>query len=202
MAAQHWFAERFDALEAATEAEPPAKSESHIEEAVRAFSQPQMPEVWQHAFEETVSQTVHRLRNFLHQGKLDAYYFESDGRLTVPRDFWATAQANGVLESGTYWPFGAPSRVYEWRPNYALLLLQSKLDALLSEEPGRKRPLPRSKMPELVAALGKHDDLPNRAAQLQALRNLPEFREYRITTANFREAARRLPRDPGRKPRR
>jgi hypothetical protein len=86
MAAQHWFAERFDALEAATEAGPPAKSESHIEEAVRAFSQPQIPEVWGHAFEETVSQTVHRLRNFLHQGKLDAYYFESDGRQTVPRD--------------------------------------------------------------------------------------------------------------------
>ncbi|MGE5601187.1 MAG: hypothetical protein ACM3X2_06655, partial [Pseudomonadota bacterium] len=65
-----------------------------------------------------------------------------------------------------------------------------------------KRPLPQAKMPELVAALRKLDDLPNRRAQFQALCDMPEFREFKITDVLFREAARQVPRDAGRKPRR
>ena len=79
---------------------------------------------------------------------------------------------------------------------------QSELDKLLSEESSKKRPLPRSKMSELVAALRELVDLPNRKAQYQALRELPEFREYKITDAIFREAARHVPREAGRKSRR
>ena len=94
------------------------------------------------------------------------------------------------MEFGTDWPFGKPTHWYESRPNYSLFLLQSELDALLSEQPAKKRPLPAAKMPELVAALRQLDDLPNRAAQLQALCNMPEFREFKITDALFREAAR------------
>ncbi len=81
------------------------------------------------------------------------YYFENDGRHTVSREFWATAEADGGLESGFYWPFGRPSRIYEQRPNYPLFLLQLELDTLLNAEPAKTRPLPRSKIPELVAAL-------------------------------------------------
>jgi hypothetical protein len=57
-------------------------------------------------------------------------------------------------------------------------------------------------MPELVAALRNLDDLPNRATQLQTLCDMPEFREFKITNALFREAAKRVPRDAGRKSRR
>ena len=53
------------------------------------------------------------------------------------------------MELGTYWPFGKPTRWYESRPNYSLFLLQSELDALLTEQPAKKRPLPKAKMPEL-----------------------------------------------------
>jgi hypothetical protein len=151
---------------------------------------------------DAVTQTVHRLRNFLHRGELNAYYFDNDGRHSVARDFWATAHADGVMESGIYWPFGKPTRVYDRRPNYPLFLLLSELDALLNEQPAKKRPLPKAKMPDLSAALRKLDDLPNRAAQLQALRNMPEFREFKITNALFRKAARHVPRDPGRRSRR
>jgi hypothetical protein len=115
------------------------------------------------------------------------------------RSIWATTAADVVMESGTYWPFGKPTRWYESRPNYSLFLLKSELDALLSEQPAKKRPLPKAKMSELVAALCKLDDLPNRRAQFQALCDMPEFREFKITDALFREAARQAPLDPGRK---
>ena len=41
---------------------------------------------WRRAFEDIVNQTAHRLRNFLHQGKLKAYYFEHDGCHSVSRE--------------------------------------------------------------------------------------------------------------------
>jgi hypothetical protein len=105
------------------------------------------------------------------------------------------------LETGVYWPFGRPSRVYEQRPNYPLFLLQSELDTLLSAEPAKKRSLPRSKIPELVAALRELGGLPNRQAQYEALCELTQFQEFKITRADFREAARHLPRKGRRKSR-
>jgi hypothetical protein len=134
------------------------------------------------------------------QQKLKAYYFDDSGCRSVSPQFWATEQADGAMESSTYWPFGRPTRWYESRPNYSLFLLQSELDVLLSEQPAKKKPFPRAKMPELVAALRKLDDLPNRTAQLEALCNMPEFRGFTITNAVFREAAKEAgPRRAGRK---
>jgi hypothetical protein len=164
---------------------------------VRAFSQPQFPD----ALKEIAIQAVRQLRNLLHQGKLHGYYFGLGGRQSVSREFWATADAGGVLETGVYWPFGRPSRLYEERPNYPLFLSQSELDALLSAEPDKKRSLPRSKIPELVVALRELGSLPNREAQRKALCELPQFREFKITRADFSEAARQVPREPGRKSR-
>jgi hypothetical protein len=206
-AAEYWFPEKFAALErAAAPPQPETKPDNSLQALARALSQPPViPDAMRHDFQDIVDQTVHRLRNLLHQSELTAYYFGGlfgDGRYAVSSGFWATAQADGVMESGIYWPFGRPPRSFEARPNYSLFLLQSELDALLSEQPAKKRPLPRAKMPELVAALRKLDDLPSRAAQLQALCNMPEFLEFKITNALFREAARQAPRDPGRKSRR
>ncbi len=170
---------------------------------MRAFSTPQLPHPSQLKYQEIANETVHRLRNFLHQGNLEAYYFGDHGIQPLSSEFWATAHADGVIKSGTYWPFGEPTRLFESRPNYSLFLLQSELDALLSEQPAKKRPLPKAKKPELVAALRKLDDLTNRAAQLQALCNMPEFREFTITDALFRAAAKEAgPRRAGRKSRR
>jgi hypothetical protein len=194
-AAERWFPEQFNTLEITSRSQPGVRPESPIDAAVRAFSRPQVPEAWLHAFSEIANQTVHRLRNFLHQGELDAYCFGNDGRHTVPREFWATAEANEVLERGTYWPFGAPSRIHEQRPNCPLFLRQSELQKLFSEEAAKKRPLPESKKPDLIAALRRLDNLPNRAAQLEALRE--EFQEYKITHAVFRELAKTLPRSSG-----
>jgi hypothetical protein len=105
------------------------------------------PNAGQHALQEIATETVQRLRNFLHQGILTSYYFDDYGRHTVPRDFWATAQADDVIETGTYWPYGKQTRVYESRPNCQLFLLQSELDGLLSKQPPKKRPFPKSIMP-------------------------------------------------------
>ena len=201
VAARRWFPERFAALEKTATSQQGAELENPIEKAVRIFSQPPIPDDWRQAFEEIKNETVNRLRNLLHEGKLHGYYFDNDGHHTTSREFWATADADGVLETGLYWPFGRPSRVYEQRPNYPLFLLQSELDTLLSAEPAKKRSLPRSKIPELVAALRELGGLPNRQAQYAALCELPQFREFKITRADFREAARHLPRKGGRKSR-
>ena len=202
VAARRWFPERFAALEKTATSLQGAELESPIEKAARVFSQPPIPDDWRQAFEEIKNETVNRLRNLLHEGKLHGYYFDNDGRRTTSREFWATADADGVLDTGVYWPLGRPSRLFEQRPNYPLFLLQSEFDKLLTGEPAKRRPFPRSRLPDLVAALRKLEDLPDRRAQYQALCELAEFREFKITHANFREAARHLPRDPGRKSRR
>lgn len=186
-ASECWFPNKIAAVKTAAAPESQAKSDNTIEAAVRAFS---LPHAWRHPLEEIASQTVHRLRNFLHQGTLKAYYFTDDGRHSVSPEFWATAHADGVMESGTHWPFGKPTRSYESRPNHALFLLQSELDLLLSERPAKKRPFPNAKMPDLVAALRTLDHLPNREKQREALRNLPEFEQYRLTDDVLREAER------------
>ena len=201
-AAERWFPDEVAAVESAAQLDSQATPDNSLEAVARAFSQPQVPDAWRHAFEQVATQTVHRLRHLLHQGTLNAYFFRDDGCHSVSREFWATAQADGVMESGTYWPFGLPTSWYERRPNYSLFFLRSELDALLSEQPAKKRPFPGAKFPELVAALRKLDDLPNRAAQLQAVCDMPEFRGFTITDAIFRGAAREAgPRRAGRKSR-
>jgi hypothetical protein len=206
-AARHWFAERFSAVEAAVEAGAPASKDepdNSIEAAARAFSRASLPDPLQHEFEDIVRQTVHRLRNDLHQGKqLKAYYFGGlldNDRQALSREFWATPAADGVLEGGTYWPFGRPNAWYERRPSYPLFLIRLELDALLNDEPGARKPLPTGKMPDLVKALQEFDHL-NRAEQRKTVSEQPEFRRYHITDDNFNEAARQAGRrKAGRKP--
>src|SRR6478735_5824479 len=94
-----------------------------------------------------MTQTEHRLRNFLHHGNVAAYYFDglfNKGRQTVAQEFWVTTEADGILSAGTIWPFGKPSSFYESRPNYPLFLLETELDALLSAD--RKSPLPGAEL--------------------------------------------------------
>ena len=85
-AARYWFAERFSKLENSTPSQQGTELESPIEKAVRIFSQPPIPDDWRQAFEEIKGETVHRLQNLLHQGKLHGCYFadfswEREGRV-------------------------------------------------------------------------------------------------------------------------
>jgi hypothetical protein len=206
-AAGYWFPKQWAGLWEAAAPKSATKPDNNFDAVVRAFSQSPIPAAWQddawrHEFVDIWTETAHRFRNFLHQDTIKAYYFDNNGRHAVACDFWPTPAADGMLETGIYWPFGGPNASFERRPSYPLFFGQSELDVLLSEQPARRRPLPGAKMPELVAALRKLDDLPNRTAQLQALCNMPEFREFKITNALFREAARQAPRGPGRKSRR
>ena len=150
--AECWFPERFAALENSfaeleSAVAPQPKSDSSLDAVVRAFSHRPIPAAWQddtwrHEFEDLWSQTAHRLRNFLYQDTLKAYYFNDFGCHHLSREFWATAQADGVIESGTYWPFGPPTHSFEQRPNHTLFFKQVDLDALMSDQPAKKRPLP------------------------------------------------------------
>ena len=205
MVARFWFPLQIAAPVTESQSEP--KPDNSIDAAVSAL----LPRQVLDALHNALSETAHRLRNFLHQGELKAYYFGSDGRHSVSRKFWATTYANEVMESGIYRPFGespklAPNYLQPVMtplcgllPSYQLFLLQSELDVLLSEQPAKKRSLPLSKMPELVAAMRNFDDL-NRAEQRAAVRKLPEFERYHITDKLFREAGKQVPRNPGRKP--
>jgi len=88
--------------------------------------------------EDLLTKTEDRLRKPLHRGVLTAYYFGGlfdQGRHAVARDFWATTEADRVLMSGGYWPFGKPRAWHEQRPSYQLLFLESQLATLLSEDP-------------------------------------------------------------------
>ena len=128
-AAKCWFPENIALLEAIA-------SKQTNPEVVSLISYPQ-PELRQ-AFEDIEDIAGQRLRNFLHHGKLKAYYFTEDGCHSVLREFWATPQADRAIESGTYWPFGRPTRWYDRRLNYPILVKQSELDALLVGEAAEK----------------------------------------------------------------
>ena len=185
IAAKFWFPENVVSIEAAAT----GKTRLHA----RSLPFAQRPEAFQQAFEEIAEPTVLRLRNFLHQGKLTAYYFTDGGRHSILHGFWATAQAEGCLQLGTYCPFGKPTRWYEQRPNHPIFFKQSELDALLVDKPTENRLFSSGKKNELAAAY-RHPDieaLPTRAAQREAIKKLEPFKAYHITDELFREAEKR-----------
>jgi hypothetical protein len=187
-AAKLWFPLQIAALEGVTESQSETKPDNSIDAAVSALLPLQVLDALHYALNET----GYRLRNFLHRGGLKAYYFENDGHHSVSRGFWATTDADEVMESGI-WHFGEPSRGHGQRP---LFLKESELDALLT---AKKRPLPLSKVQELAEAMRKLEDL-TRAEQRAALCQSPEFEQYHITNDQFREAEKQVPARRGRKP--
>jgi hypothetical protein len=203
-AARYWFAERFAEIEtpAADNSVVTDEPKGGVAELARALSQPPIPDALSRAYADIATRTVDRLRNLLHQGELKAHYFcglfGPSGRQTLAPEFWAAPDADGVLESGIYFPFGRPSSWYEQRQSFPLFLLKADLDALLNEQQNPKKRFPEAKQPALVAALLSLSDLPTRAAQRKALRKLPQFRFYHITDAMFRKAAKQAPRPLGR----
>jgi hypothetical protein len=191
IAAKFWFSEKVASLETATTDNPSLHVRSHFAHR---------PEDFRQAFEEIAGPTVRRLRNFLHQGKLTAYYFTDDGRHSISHRFWATAQAQGVIELGTYWPFGEPTRWYDRRPNHPIFIEQSELDALLVDEAAGNRQFPLARKTELVAAYRRPEIamLATRKDQREAIKKLTLFKSHRITDRLFREAEKESgKREPG-----
>jgi hypothetical protein len=181
IAAKYWFPEKVASLEtAATE-----NTSLHVRSLFA-----QLPEDFREAFEEIAGPAVRRLRNFLHQGKLRAYYFTGDGCHSLAREFWATTQANGVIESGTYWPAGRPTQWYDRPPNHTIFVEQSELDTLLVKKPAENRRFPLGRKQELAAAYRRPEieALPTRDNQREAIKQLEQFKSYHITDELFREA--------------
>jgi hypothetical protein len=200
IAAQYWFAEELVAITAGATDRPAPENEpeSEVQGLARAPS-PLSISDFVRLFDICV-RSANKLRHSLHQGLVNAYYFGNGllaGRQKVASEFWATSDADRVLESGKFFSFSVPRASREYPLNYPLFLLQAELDALLSEPKAAKKRLPGSKKLALAAALGRLYELPTRKAQLGALRELAEFREYDITEKLFREAAQKAPRRPG-----
>ena len=137
-----WFPEQVSAIDTAVAGDLAGDGKPNVamtpnEQLRRAVEgQPSISEGLRQQIENVLTQTEYRLRNFLHQGVLSAHYFGGlfdQGRQTVTPEFWAITEADGVLLSGTYWPFGRPRTRYEQKPNYSLFFLESELTALLSK---------------------------------------------------------------------
>jgi hypothetical protein len=193
-AAQFWYPEQYGAAYRAAGSSAAGNNDTipgSIEALERAISQ-QFPD---DAFVDTAGKlfvtTLQCLRDFLHHGIIDAVYFTGDGPQKLDKNFWATTEADEVLETGTYWPYGKPNRWSEPPPHYSLVIEQSKLDALLSEERASRK-FSMQKKSELAAAYRDPTiaSLPNRKAQREAIKKLEQFKSYRITDRLFREAER------------
>src|SRR5262249_30729879 len=117
-AARYWFPEHIAAFNSAVADEsaislPPKNGAlTPVEEVAYALRPPpSMFDALRQQMIELLTQTEHRLRNVLHHGVLTAYYFGGlfdQGQHAVPREFWATADADGVLLANRYWPLGRP----------------------------------------------------------------------------------------------
>jgi hypothetical protein len=190
-AMQYWFADRLAAVETAVP-DSPVKGEpnSTVDALALALSQPSIPDALRHKLADVVTQAVDQLRRHLHHGKATAYYFGDDGRQAVKPDFWATPTADGILESGSYFPFGRPSRWYEQRPNYPLFLLQKELNALLSEPKAAAKLTTVAKKAEraelLKVFLREHRDLTRKEQRDLASQQWPN----QFTDVEWRKALR------------
>jgi hypothetical protein len=153
-AALKWFPGETAALDAAAARElaiPDKPNSGHqeltsVEALARALASPSsISDILRQQIADVLIKTEHRLRDLLHQGVAAAYYFgglAGEGRHTISREFWATNEADGLLVSGFFWPFGKPRSFHEQPPNYPLFLLETVLNELLSADP--KPPPPYS----------------------------------------------------------
>jgi hypothetical protein len=172
-AARTWFAEQIAAFnsaaagEAAISQPPKDVALTPVEELAYALRPAlAISEALRQQIMDVLTRTEHRLRNFLHQRVLTAYYFGGlfdQGQHAVPREFWATTDADGVLLADRYWPLGRPRALYEQRRSYPLYVLESELSTLLSDEAEpslRSLDLPTA----LAGARSEQTDKPARAA--------------------------------------
>jgi hypothetical protein len=152
--ARFWFSEQIAAIENADAIELAASEDkfhsmSSLEQVAHVLSgQPSISEGFRQRITGVLTETEHRLRNFLHQGVLTAYYFGGSfhqGRNSAAREFWATTEADGVIFSGRYFPFGKPRAWHEQRPSHPLFFLRSELAALLNDD--GKAPLRKPDVP-------------------------------------------------------
>ena len=153
-----------------------------------------------------VMKTTHRLRNLLYEGRLSAYYFGglfSSGRSSVPHpNFGRRWRPNGVLKSGSYFPFGRTKPLVRGsQPSYPLFLLKAELDEVAERAAAdRQKAIPKGKNAKLVAALREFDHLPNRASAVQGrsarlARNFNPYQHHRRSFARGGSASATSARD-------
>jgi hypothetical protein len=202
-AAQSWFPEQKAALETATASELAMDNKpsddvnalTPVERLADAFrGQPSISQKLRQQFLDLQTKTEDRLRKPLHRDVLTAYYFGGQGLRAVPREFWATTEADGVLMSGSYWPFGKPRAWHEQRPSYPLFFLESQLATLLSEDPksprhlrqaGNRRGRKPTKLEQVKQAM-RHDF--SQGSELQNMREKELAAKYGVSRDTARKA--------------
>ena len=204
-AAQYWFPEQMTALETARAGEAIDNKPSDdintltpLERLADAFrGQPSISEGLRQQVQDLLTQTEDRLRKLTHRGVLTAYHFGGlfdQGRHAVAREFWATTEADGVLMSGSYWPFGEPRAWHEQRPSYPLYFLESQLATLLSEGPkppphlrqaGNRRGRKPTKLEQVKQAMRR--DL-SQGSELRNMREKELAAKYGVSRDTARKA--------------
>jgi len=153
-----------------------------------------------------VSDVVERLRVLLRDGELRSFLFNrqlSNLFQKVPCEYWAKPESAGTLERLFFEAFEIQSSVSQPVPRDLIYFRLSDLTELL--EPGSasfgKMRLDEGTKQDLADALRslseRHPKL-RRPDQFKLVRELPEFRQYRITDRDLREAARKAPIPSGR----
>jgi Bacterial regulatory proteins, gntR family len=201
-AAQSWFPEQMTALETAAAGDlaidnKPSDEVNALTLADAFRRQPPISKGLRQQIEDLLTQTEDRLRKSLHRGALTAYYFGGlfdQGPHAVAREFWATTEADGVLMSGSYWPFGKPRAWHEQRPSYPLFFLESQLATLLSEDPkppphmrqaGNRRGRKPTKLEQVKQAMRR--DL-SQGSELQSMREKELAAKYGVSRDTARKA--------------
>lgn len=137
-----------------------------------------------------------RLRNLLHQGRVEAVYSGLRGKEAVPAEYWATTAADGTLLTSEYAPFGPVERsgfVPAGRI-VRLLIDRAGLDRALIPPAREKPPLPRAELPKIVERLRELEEL-NRDEQRAVI--AAEWPDHHIRDKDFRAAFEQVPRKPG-----
>jgi hypothetical protein len=157
-----------------------------------------------------VSDVVERLRVLLRDGELRSFLFNrqlSNLFQKVPSEYWAKPESAAMLERLFFEAFEIQSSVSQPVPRDSIYFSVGDLTELL--EPGfanerlvfDKPHLDQGMKKDLADALRslseRHPKL-RRPDQYKMARELPEFRQYRITDRDLREAARKAPIPPGR----
>ena len=115
IAAEYWFVEDLAAITAAVadHLAPENEPESGTQRLARALSELSISDRVRLEAADILIRTANKLRHFLHEGRLlKAYYFGEfvfAGCHEIASEFWATMDADPVLESGTFFPFGQPA---------------------------------------------------------------------------------------------
>ena len=155
-----------------------------------------------------VSDVVERLRVLLRDGELRSFLFNrqlSNLFQKVPCEYWAKPESAGTLERLFFEAFEIQSSVSQPVPCDSIYFSVGDLTELLEPGFANERLIAplldegmKKDLADALRSLSERHPKLRRPDQFKMVRESAEFRRYRITDRDLREAARKAPIPPGR----